>query len=72
VSAKRSDAMTVQRLADELASKALLEALQAEARTRHWFDPCKLLEPDPRSEYGEQFRERQPGGGWKLRTPNNT
>jgi hypothetical protein len=38
-----------------------------EARTRHWFDPCKLLGPEARSEYREEFRERQPGGGWKLK-----
>jgi hypothetical protein len=39
------------------------------ARTAHWFDPCELLQPDARSEYQEQFRERQCGGGWKLREP---
>jgi hypothetical protein len=37
------------------------------ARTRHWFDPCALLEPDARSEYREEFRERQLGGGWLLK-----
>jgi hypothetical protein len=41
----------------------LLEAM----RTVHWFDPCELLGPDARSEYREEFRERQPGGGWRLR-----
>jgi hypothetical protein len=39
----------------------------ASARTRHWFDPCTLLQPDARSEYREEFRERQLGGGWLLK-----
>ncbi len=38
------------------------------ARTRHWFDPCEVLKPDARSEYREEFRERQAGGGWQLKT----
>src|SRR6185503_1081409 len=33
------------------------------ARTAHWFDPCELLRDDARSEYREEFRERQSGGG---------
>lgn len=37
------------------------------ARTVHWFDPCELLLPTARSEYKEEFRERQPGGGWRAR-----
>jgi len=37
------------------------------ARTVHWFDPCELLRPDARSEYREEARERQPGGGWMLK-----
>jgi len=37
------------------------------ARTVHWFDPCELLRPDARSEYREDARERQPGGGWVLK-----
>jgi hypothetical protein len=41
----------------------LIEAV----RTVHWFDPCELLGPDARSEYREEFRERQPGGGWRLK-----
>jgi len=43
--------------------------LLAMARTAHWFDPCELLRSDARSEYQEQFRERQCGGGWMLRKP---
>lgn len=39
----------------------------ASARTEHWFDPCGLLGPDARSEYREEFRERQSGGGWMPR-----
>ena len=42
----------------------------AVARTEHWFDPCALLIPDARSEYREEFRERQCGGGWMLRKSN--
>jgi hypothetical protein len=34
--------------------------------TAHWFDPCDLLRPDARSELREEFRERQPGGGWQM------
>jgi hypothetical protein len=37
------------------------------ARTIHWFDPCVLLGPDARSEYREDARCRQPGGGWMLK-----
>jgi hypothetical protein len=44
-----------------------LPPLLASARTVHWFDPCELLRPDARSEYREDSRERQPGGGWQLR-----
>jgi hypothetical protein len=36
------------------------------AVTHHWFDPCELLVPDARSELREEFRERQPGGGWQV------
>lgn len=41
-----------------------LPKLLASATTPHWFDPCELLLPDARSEYREEFRERQCGGGW--------
>lgn len=37
------------------------------ATTEHWFDPCELLTPDARSEYREEHRERQCGGGWVPR-----
>lgn len=39
----------------------------AAATTTHWFNPCELLAPDARSEYREQFREKQCGGGWVPR-----
>ncbi|MFZ5889593.1 MAG: hypothetical protein ACOY0T_00875 [Myxococcota bacterium] len=42
-------------------------ALVATARTEHWFDPCELLRSDARSEYREEFRQRQCGGGWLPR-----
>ncbi|MFN7698296.1 MAG: hypothetical protein ACK6CU_24615 [Deltaproteobacteria bacterium] len=37
------------------------------ARTHHYFDPCELLTDDARSELREEFRERQPGGGWRMK-----
>lgn len=39
----------------------------ARAVTLHWFDPCKLLTPDARSEYREEHRVRQAGGGWVVK-----
>jgi hypothetical protein len=47
-------------------SGALPPVLDA-VRTIHWFDPCELLAPDARSEYREDARERQEGGGWQLK-----
>lgn len=41
-----------------------LPPVLASATTTHWFDPCALLSSDARSEYREEFRERQRGGGW--------
>jgi hypothetical protein len=34
------------------------------ARTVHWFNPCDLLKPGTRSEYREEYRKRQRGGGY--------
>lgn len=45
-----------------------LPPLLASTRTQHWFDPCELLRPDARSELRPEFRERQPGGGWRMRS----
>jgi hypothetical protein len=45
-----------------------LPPVLGEVRTIHWFDPCELLRPDARSEYREEARERQPGGGWRLKS----
>lgn len=45
---------------------ALPDVLGA-ATTPHWFDPCELLSANARSEYREEFRERQCGGGWLPR-----
>jgi hypothetical protein len=42
----------------------VLPEIVALARTSHWFDPCELLRPEARSEYREEFRVRQCGGGW--------
>ena len=38
------------------------------ARTRHYFNPCDLLKPHTRSEYREEFRQRQRGGGFICST----
>jgi hypothetical protein len=40
----------------------------ARASTTHWFDPCDLLSDDARSELRQEFRARQPGGGWQMST----
>jgi hypothetical protein len=45
-----------------------LPPVLASARTVHRFDPCELLKPDARSEYREDARERQAGGGWTIKT----
>ena len=34
------------------------------ARTMHWFDPCELLKPGARSEFRQEYRRRQRGGGY--------
>jgi hypothetical protein len=47
-----------------------LPTLLAIATTPHWFDPCELLLPDARSEYRDEFRQRQCGGGWLPRKPS--
>jgi hypothetical protein len=36
----------------------------ATVRTVHWFDPCNLLKDGSRSEYREEHRQRQRGGGY--------
>jgi hypothetical protein len=45
-----------------------LPELVAQARTAHWFNPCELLLPTSRSELREEFREREVGGGWKMKS----
>lgn len=45
-----------------------LPALRAALRTQHWLEPCELLREDARSELREEWRERQPGGGWRMRS----
>ncbi len=41
-----------------------LPPLLAEARTEHYFNPCRLLVPSARSEIIATQRKRQHGGGW--------
>jgi hypothetical protein len=43
-----------------------LPELLGRAQTLHWFNPCDLLEEGARSELREEFRVRQPGGGWQM------
>jgi len=57
-----------QRCPDNPEFSGHLPKVLACSRTRHWFDPCMLLTDDTRSEYRQEFRERQPGGGWKLKS----
>ena len=45
-----------------------LPPLLDSARTEHWFDPCALLADDARSELRPEFRERQAGGGWRMKS----
>lgn len=45
-----------------------LPTLRAESRTHHWFEPCELLRDDARSELKEEHRERQEGGGWRMKS----
>jgi hypothetical protein len=48
--------------------QGVLPTILASARTAHWFDPCALLAPDARSELRPEARERQPGGGWRVKS----
>jgi hypothetical protein len=48
--------------------QGVLPELLGHTKTLHWFDPCELLIDSARSEYREEFRERQSGGGWRMKT----
>jgi hypothetical protein len=52
----------------EIAERATrqLPPVKAQARTRHWFDPCEILVADARSELKPACRKRAPGGGWEM------
>ena len=63
----REEALWHFRCPDSPEFTGTLPLVVGQARTVHWFDPCALLEPDARSEYRPEFRERQPGGGWQLK-----
>jgi hypothetical protein len=56
------------RCPENAAFSGALPSLLGAARTEHWFNPCELLGLDARSEYREEFRERQCGGGWIPKT----
>lgn len=60
-------ALWKQRCPDNPEFGGALPPILAEARTTHWFDPCELLLPDARSELRDEFKDRQPGGGWVAR-----
>ena len=68
IEAPTESALWHSRCPDSVEFSGAMPAVLAAARTRHWFDPAKLLTADARSEYREEFRERQPGGGWRLKT----
>jgi hypothetical protein len=44
-----------------------LAPILARAETEHWFNPCKLLGANARSELRPEHRQRQAGGGWEPR-----
>ena len=52
------------RCPDNLEFDGKLSRVLGVARTTHWFDPCRLLTPDARSELRPECRRRQRGGGW--------
>lgn len=52
------------RCPDNPAFSGEIPPILGRARTMHHFDPCRLLEPDTRSELREDARQRQRGGGW--------
>jgi hypothetical protein len=43
-------------------------ALKHRSETLHWFPPCELLTDGARSELRPEWRERQAGGGWTMRS----
>jgi hypothetical protein len=45
-----------------------LPPLLDHSTTVHWFDPCNLLSDQARSELRAEFRERQVGGGWVMKS----
>ena len=47
-----------------------VDQILAVARTPHWFDPCRLLTADARSELRPDCRRRQRGGGWVCLSSN--
>lgn len=53
-----------QRCPDNPEFEGPVPAIMGVARTTHYFDPCDLLKPGTRSEYLEEHRRRQRGGGF--------
>ncbi|MBS2021707.1 MAG: hypothetical protein JST92_04815 [Deltaproteobacteria bacterium] len=44
-----------------------LPPLLGSVKTSQWFDPCEVLSETSRSEIRAEFRERDEGGGWRLK-----
>lgn len=61
-------ALWKRRCPDNAEFDGTLPALLGHTKTLHWFDPCELLIDSARSEYREEFRERQSGGGWRMKS----
>lgn len=45
-----------------------LPAIVEVSTTVHWFNPCDLLGEQARSEIRPEYRERQTGGGWVMKS----
>ena len=60
-------ALWQRRCPDNAEFRGELPSLLGHTKTMHWFDPCELLVETARSEYREEFRERQSGGGWRMK-----
>jgi hypothetical protein len=56
------------RCPDNAAFSGELPELLGHSRTVHWFDECELLDENARSEYRAEFRERQVGGGFRMKS----
>ena len=65
------DALWHHRCPENPEFKGELSQIIACARTQHWFEPAELLVEDARSELRPEYRERQKGGGWIMKTDSS-